>query len=374
MDGFKQSDSIVRIVRGLREDVAWHRLRAGQRLPSRDAIVARFRASKSTVQEAINILENEGLVTSHGARGTFLTSHLPCRGRYALVFNRINFASRLIVSLRSAAANLMHGAPGLRLEQYFLSDTGYHREDNERLISDLSAGRISGLLHVWNRGELTESLLKEFCVPTVNLGGDPLGAAGGATVTLDFESFFDRAVDALVALGRTRIAHIGPGYLPDAFDAVAPRLRVRGIEVREHWMHMLGNARFEAARGIAQLLMRLPMDDRPDAIIVSDDHLETPVVSGIIDAGCRVAGSADPGAITILAHTNYPEASPGPFPVRRLGFDAAEMLATGLRLLEAVRVDPNQTLVEKLSAKFPTETRKHLNSINPFSLAPGGSL
>src|SRR3982751_5711212 len=125
MDGFKQSDPIVRIVRGLREDVAWHRLRAGQRLPSRDAMVARFRASKSTVQEAINILENEGLITSDGARGTFLTSRLPGRGRYALVFNRGNFGSRLIVALRAAAAELMHVMPGLRLEQYFLSDTGY---------------------------------------------------------------------------------------------------------------------------------------------------------------------------------------------------------------------------------------------------------
>jgi DNA-binding LacI/PurR family transcriptional regulator len=312
-------------------------------------------------------------LTSNGARGTFLTSQLPGSGRYALVFNRDNFRSRMVVALRAAAADLMHEVPGLRLEQYFLSDTGYHREDNERLISDLSASRVSGIFHVWNRGELTETLMNEFCVPTVDFGSGQAGAASGVVVDLDYESFFDRAVDTLVALGRTRIAHIGPGLGVDAVDAAAPRLRARGIEVRPHWMQMLGHARFEAARGIAHLLMRLPSDDRPDAILVSDDHLEGPVISGVLDAGCRISESGDAGAITVLAHTNYPETSPSPVPVRRLGFDAAEMLATGLRLIEAVRVDPNQTLLEKISAKFPTETRKHLNSINSFSLAPGGS-
>ena len=89
--------------------------------------------------------------------------------------------------------------------------------------------------------------------------------------------------------------------------------------------------------------------DRPDALIISDDNLVEHATAGIVAAGIGV-----PGDCAIVAHCNFPWPTPSALPMRRLGYDAREVIRVALESIDRQRRgEPAGTLV--VPARFEDE-------------------
>src|SRR5690349_1494491 len=58
----------------------------GGRLPTREQLERRFRASRVTVQKALDRLTRDGFVRANGRQGTFVVDRPPHQSRFALLF------------------------------------------------------------------------------------------------------------------------------------------------------------------------------------------------------------------------------------------------------------------------------------------------
>ena len=74
-------------------------------------------------------------------------------------------------------------------------------------------------------------------------------------------------------------------------------------------------------------MFQLPADQRPDGLIITDDHLVEHATAGL-----RAIGLLSPEELEIVAHCNYPAMPKAGRPVRWLGFDARACVAAGIQL------------------------------------------
>ena len=156
---------------------------------------------------------------------------------------------------------------------------------NLQLLDDVAHHRVAGVVMTWEGSEFSDSPLYDpSCdVPRVALHPTP-ASSGVPSVVIDWEAFFDRAVERLAAMGRRKIACIVIGAdgadNTDALDA----LKRRGLEYRRYWHLNVGPFCYAAARTATHLMMSLAPADRPDGLIIADDNLVDHAQAGLIDA------------------------------------------------------------------------------------------
>src|SRR4051812_43871480 len=78
---FRQNE----ILDDLRGQILAGTLAAGQRLPTRSELIARYEASSVTVQRVLDSLIADGFVAPRGRSGTFVVDHPPHRDHFGLV-------------------------------------------------------------------------------------------------------------------------------------------------------------------------------------------------------------------------------------------------------------------------------------------------
>ena len=80
--------------------------------------------------------------------------------------------------------------------------------------------------------------------------------------------------------------------------------------------------------------------ERPDGLIVADDHLLEAASRGLFNAGVRVPEEAE-----IVAFANLPFLAPSVVPVRHLGFDVENLLSQCLDTVDRqVRGEPTESI------------------------------
>src|SRR5262249_15352731 len=155
---------------------------------------------------------------------------------------------------------------------------------------DLARERFAGLIFANHPFHLAHTaLLQTPGVPRVAImTGPPQGDY--LTVNEDHAGFATRAVERLVARGRRRIAVIA-GFAGRAAGIGGPgldrALARHGLSVPRYWRLALHPFMPEAGRGVAHLLFNGTGGQRPDGVIVLDDHLIDVVLAGMMDAGLR---------------------------------------------------------------------------------------
>lgn len=88
----------------LRRRIERGQWRAGEQVPTLEALTAEFGVARVTVRQAINLLVREGLLTAQRGRGTFVTGKPPVRGEL-----------RLATTLQAIADIYRHDRPKLTL-------------------------------------------------------------------------------------------------------------------------------------------------------------------------------------------------------------------------------------------------------------------
>ena len=317
----------------LRERIVSGRWRAGQRLPTHRELEAEFRTTSVTVQSALSLLQEHEFVRAAGRLGSFVTDHPPHLHTYGLFFPSMDVEPRYFPRLALAAARVVFNSESRRLRWYDTSDqTGDPK--NLRVCDDLNHHRVAGMVLTWIGGKVDDTpLYSPDCdVPRVALHKTPAGC-GVPSVLVDFEAFFERAVERLAAEGRRKIACITVGNSDT--DCVESRsaLKRHGLEYRRYWHLNVGHLCYAAARTTTHLLMSLAPADRPDAFIIADDNLVEHAQAGLIDAGIKVPQDFE----HIIAHCNWPEPPAAIFPLTRLGFDTTAMMRTCADLIDQQR-------------------------------------
>lgn len=318
----------------LRERIVGGALASGDVVPRRVDLQEQFGVSTVTMQRAMDLLRDEGFICVQN-RQTRVSARPPHLFRYAMVFpwspsrHLAGGWSRWFQALANEAAALDRRDP--RKLNVFLGIDGHaDNEDFQRLVSEVQHQRYAGLIFTSPPDQYVGTpLLDEPGIARVAMMPRESDLTNVATIDFDGEpSFDDRAVDYLISRGRRRIACIYNAPRTSCAAAIARR----GLEVRSYWQQIIYAESSESARGCAELMFRDGQVDRPDGLIIADDNAVEYATAGLVAAGMRV-----PADLDVVAHTNFPYATPSALPVKRLGYDIRQFVATSMELIDEQR-------------------------------------
>lgn len=341
-----------RIVTELRDAIRDGRYAPGSRMPTRAELQASHGVSSVTVQRALDRLIADGFVVPRGRHGTFVVDQPPHTCTYGLLIPRTQGDGQWVrfwTALGNEAVALTRGKK-VQLNRYYGIDGERDHEDWRRLLHDIANKRLAGLLLATVPStSIIESPVMTTDLPRVAITLRPDKHAF-TPLMLDSVSFIDRALEHLHALGRTRIAMLGvPGHPPEFHRRFAEGLKRYGMNTRPFWFQQVTPSAPEPAQGVAHLLLHPGQRDRPDALIITDDNLVEHATAGIVAAGIGV-----PGDCAIVAHCNFPWPTPSALPMRRLGYDAREVIRVALESIDRQRLgEAAGTLV--VPARFEDE-------------------
>ncbi len=340
-----------RIVTELRDAIRDGRYAPGSRMPTRAELQQSHGVSSVTVQRALDRMIADGFVVPRGRHGTFVVDQPPHTCTYGLIIPRTQGEGhwvRFWTALGNEAVALTRGKR-LQINRYFGIDGERDHEDWRRLLHDIAAERLAGLLLATVPAGMADTPVMTSNLPRVAITLRPEKHAF-TPLMLDTASFIERALEHLHSLGRTRVAILGvPGHPPEFHKRFAECLKRYGMNTRPFWFQQVTPSAPEPAQGVAHLLLHPGQRDRPDALIISDDNLVEHATAGIVAAGIAV-----PGDCAIVAHCNFPWPTPSALPMRRLGYDAREVIRVALESIDRQRRgEPAGTLV--VPARFEDE-------------------
>jgi hypothetical protein len=340
----------------LRRRIISGELSRGARIEPRRELEAQLNVSSVTIQRALNQLMSDGFVQSRGPQGTFVSENPPHLSRYGLVFPYRQTADhpwrRFWTALWHEATRLEQSQP-VRVPVYYEVHRRHADEpDREELASDVDAHRLAGLF---------------FVVPPKSLMGDPVMTtpdlprvvmscaeefAGSVSICPDMQSFFERAVADLASRGRRRIAILTVPH-PRAWEAyLGDAMRGSEMTTRPYWTQMVPPDQAEYAQNVMHMMFHSGQAERPDGLIIADDNLVEHAATGLLAAGVKV-----PDDLDIVAHCNHPWPTPSVMPMRRLGFDAREVMRLAIESINAQRAGEHRRSGMKVAAVFDNDIR-----------------
>jgi DNA-binding LacI/PurR family transcriptional regulator len=350
------------ILDSLRQQIVSGKLGPGGRMPTRDELGRHFGVTRVTLQRAMDQLTRDGFIYSRGKLGTFVSENPPHLSSYALVFYSTPEDPgwpRFWTALANEAMALARVGP-IKFSTYYGVTGSTDNEDYQRLLHDIHAHRLAGLIFSALPDSLAHTpIVAGSTTPRVAIMWPKPGCHVPA-VYPDLSSFVDRALDALAARGRRRVAVVSNSPWWDQMEeAFLQGVKTRGMEFRPYWAQMVDVP--NALRAV-HLLMHDEQKTRPDGLIIADDNLVEHAVAGLLAAGVRV-----PADVEVVAHCNFPWPVPNVVPVLRLGFDARKVMAASLESLAAQRCGQSPPEFVRVKAQFEEET------IQPAPLASGES-
>ena len=307
------------IVANLRRSIARGDYSPGSRLPTRVELEKTFAASSATVQHALDSLKKDGVIFPKGNLGTFVSDRPPHLFRYALIVphrpDDPEHWSHFWRALRSEAVAGKDASQ--QIEVFFGSDEYPAHPDSARLMEDLDAHRLAGLIFASSPFHLLRSpLITRPDVHRVAIMDKP-DVPGVPAIFPDTRDFLNKALDHLRSRGRQRIAILGVDAGESFYQHFVAGATVRGQVTHPYWIQILSPPLTHGVQNCAHLLMSGSRDERPDGLIIADDNLVPSATAGLLSAGIRVPVDAD-----VVAHANFPWPTQSVVPAYRIGFDA----------------------------------------------------
>lgn len=178
------------------------------------------------------------------------------------------------------------------------------------------------------------------CVlPVLQGSGLPRVTIDERLLKLDHDAWVDRACARLLERGR-RIALVSPAL--GALSAAEQRLKA--VRTDRLWPLLVGR---HGTEHVSELLFL--RDDRPDAVLITDEALVEPVVTGMKRAKVR------PGQdVFVLAHCNWPRPQGPRTGVERIGFDVREVLGMAKESVDEQRTG-HPALARSVPPRFAHE-------------------
>jgi DNA-binding LacI/PurR family transcriptional regulator len=205
------------------------------------------------------------------------------------------------------------------------------RETYDRLEADVLAGRLSGVVFLFAPDNLAGTpVLTTPGLPRVTLTART-GLPGVMVVHYDWTTYARKVMNYMASRGRRRIAvidndEVGVGLIR-LLQAAAP-----DVSIPERWQQAAAINCPLAAKNLMELLMQGTPHERPDGIIIADDHLVADITDALAAIGVR-----SPEDVDIVAHANFPCVPVAAMPVYRVGYDARDILRVSLDCIDDIR-------------------------------------
>ena len=350
------------VVEKLRNLIISGRYAPEERLPIRRELHRKFNVSSVTVQRAMDTLTEDGFIRAQGRAGSFISTRPPHLTRFGLAFLRPNL-SRFWAVLRDQASAL---APEIGCDFAFYLDIAGHTDspDYQRLAYDVQHKRLAGLFYTHRlQIPLHQTFFSKARIPLVVQNDEQQpDLAECASLRLDNASWRNQAVTYLKSRGRRRIAVLTiPGVFTERTSLESPlisAIQAAGLITRPAWVQATEAPFAEWASHAVQAMFQLPRGERPDGLIITDDHL--------VEAGARGLKAMNlrtPEDLDVVAHCNYPALPKVDVPVCWLGFDSRSIILNVIRLLrksqtEMTAVIPALFEKEWRVANIPMDMRK----------------
>jgi len=344
-----------RVVNTLRDRIVSGRLKPGHRLPTHKELEDYFEAGPPTIQDAMEMLREAGFIESVPRRGTFVAAHPPHLTRFALTFP---WPVKLEVSQFARAlrneADRLHSVN--RAFLVFHDIDGHEDvEEYQRLARHVNSGTLAGIVFGTNPTAFPSSLEG---LPLLTHPGLPRVAVSTPSpdlampcVYVDQPRFLPRAFRALAEQGRRRLAILCLGNAIDGqppFEAWRRLAGGHGLELKPQWVHAVQASNAWSAGPLTHLLFDARRaENRPDALVITDDNL-VPAAT----AGLKAARVKTPRHVQVIAHANFPHQTPSAVPIRRLGYDVRKLLAACVERLEQQRRGETPPAVTLLPATW----------------------
>jgi LacI family transcriptional regulator len=232
-------------------------------------------------------------------------------------------------------------------------------EDPDRLVDLMTDGRVDGLIVIAPfEGSPVLGRVAEGNVPVAVVGGNSEGWA--PSFNSDNHHGIRIAIEHLVELGHTRIAHVaGEPSMKDAMErleAFQSNLARFGLPVRQDWI--IGH-HFNAENSYTEALELLSKPDRPTAIVcASDDN-----AAGVYRAAWEL-GVSIPDDLSVVGYDDSPTAevllprlTSVRQPLQQMGAAATVALIELLRKQQAQGRTFETELVTRQSTARPMEVR-----------------
>lgn len=304
------------------------------RLATREELCRQYKASSVTVQQAIDQLVADGFVVARGTLGTFVSERPPHLSRYAMVVSQMPGGpsyGRFWTAIENEARQLHHSA-GLDLQVFHGVEAHVDNKAFQRLVADIKHHRLAGIIFLHNPFEYKNTpLLDEPGIARVAFMGETPEYPTVQAVFTKYEGLIERGLDYLVSRGRRRVAMISQPLLV-GYDAAWLERAVaeRGMFMEPYWLQFAVTGVDAMVRNCAHLLMHANQSVRPDGLIIADDNFVEATSAGLVRAGVRV-----PEDLEVVAHCNFPWPTSSVLPVKRLGFDARQVLRECIGSIDA---------------------------------------
>ena len=324
------------ITRTLRRQIIDGRWKPGSRLPTRVALERSLGASTATIQKAIDQLVEDGFIVTNGRQGTYVRKSPPHETRVGLAFPPLPAprqpASRFWRALRAAAGELSRADP-VAIRTYEDVTTAPDCPGRRKLIEDIESDCLAGLFDLGIAREVLAAppAADHPRLKRVALVQDPRPGVP----CLSLQSYAGMVARAAAEAGcrRLGVIHSNSGGTEAEVDAPkAPWFEAAasaGLALEPEWHQSVHVSAPSTSRAVVRLMMRLPEAQRPDALVIADDHLVEPVSAGLYDLNVRV-----PDDVLVFAHVNLPDRPETAVPVRWVGWHMTDLLRLGIGLIE----------------------------------------
>ena len=321
------------IVGEIRRRIISGELAPGTQLPSLNVMSEQFEASPVTVGRALKYLRQKGFVYSEERRGTFVSDNPSCLCNIGLVLPFHPFKSNFIEAIRQEAKSITgavpHGGPRRRFVFFneILGPIEDVRRHHQELVAAVEAETLAGVIFARTHRLLIDTVLKANPrLPSVMFHE---AVVAGSTNVRFHCNFIEKALDAVAASGRRRVAYITTMEERGKTQLVLDTARERGLVIHPWEVHGVRAESPDWAHNLAQIIVHESRRDRPQALVVDDDNLVPFATAGIAELGVRV-----PGDLMVVAHTNFPYPTYSAVPAVRLGVDIRQLMNTVIDLLE----------------------------------------
>ncbi|NJL31038.1 MAG: GntR family transcriptional regulator [Phycisphaerales bacterium] len=327
----KGSISAPELVRTLRARILAGEWEPGIQLPTWSDMEAQLNVGRTTLAKAVRQLKRDGFVFSSSTRGTFVSARPPHLYRYALAFRGQPDAEgwvRFWWALANEATTWNQNHAGSLVT--FFGVAGSDRSpSHQRLLEEVEADRLAGVIFVGHPPEISQQLLNHPWLAKVAICGESTHE-GLARVYPDRGSFIKRSLEHLRDRGCRSVAVVTGGH-PE-FAAFDRAILDHGMTTRSFYRIAAALHDPDSARNIVHLLLDRSPDDRPDALIITDDNLVDSAMAGVRDSGIRVGEN-----LQLVAHCNWPQVGNAYPDITRLGFNAAHVLRQAVTCVESLR-------------------------------------
>ncbi|MDA0577967.1 MAG: GntR family transcriptional regulator [Verrucomicrobia bacterium] len=338
----------------VRREIVSGKYPPGALLPTRVQFDERFGATAPTVQKAFDRLRDDGFTEVRHRVGTVVSARPPHLFQYGLTLPTpppdSRHESRFIGAIR-LAATLFTERTGKKI-LFYENMSGQPREDFKKLVEDVNAERLAGIIHSRNMWFVDDPRLLSPTIPTITCASPGYPEQGGVMV-FEYDSLLERGAAYLAAQGCRRVAvledseGLGRHELTPGRRAVLER---HGLELLENGYAALPASVPETARFWVRLLVSLQSDRHPDGLLVMDDNLTESVVRGLEETG-RVASG-----FHVVTHNNFPMPVPQSIPLHVLGFHASCMLEAAVSYIDRCKAGENPSRFVRFSASTEGET------------------